>query len=51
MTPQLFEALIFLKVNKRFWGLNDVCLAMKELKSAMAEKGITDDIMNHELNE
>jgi hypothetical protein len=51
MTPQLFEALIFLKVNKRFWGLNDVCLAMKEAKSAMAEKRIADDIMNQDLNE
>lgn len=40
MTPQLFEALTFLKVNHRFWNLNLVCQAMKEARTAVAEHRI-----------
>jgi uncharacterized protein YcbK (DUF882 family) len=37
MTPQLFEALIFLKTNHQFWDLTMVVDAVRQSKTAAAE--------------
>jgi hypothetical protein len=47
MTPQLFEAILFLRYNERFWNLGLVVEAMKEDRmqqyAARVEKLVRED--------
>ena len=37
MTPQMFEALLFLKVNERFWNQDLVIEALKHAKTERSD--------------
>lgn len=49
MTPHTFEALLFLKVNRRFWNRIDVVdarqAAQKAMKSLRLEKRMRADVL------
>ena len=49
MTPQLFEALAYLKVNRHFWSQTDVNKAMLLAKTQMAKERIERDLAQLEL--
>jgi hypothetical protein len=49
MTPQLFEALVFLKQNHRFWDASTVAKAMSMAKGAMTQKQIEWDLQQIEV--
>jgi hypothetical protein len=44
MTPQLFEAIVFLKQNHRFWDASTVAKAMVMAKGVMTQKQIAWDL-------
>ena len=46
MTPQMFEALLFLKINERFWDLALVQKAMHMTVTQRVAKNIADDLAN-----
>ena len=50
MTPQLFESIMFLKVNKDWWGQFEVIEAMKMARAAQREarlQKMIDEDANH----
>jgi hypothetical protein len=50
MMPQLvFEALVYLHINKRFWSQNDVSLAMQLAKTEMAQQRVERDLQQLQL--
>ncbi len=50
MTPLLFEALLFLKVNNSYWGLELVCEAVKTARSAKVKARIQEDAEQAEID-
>ncbi len=50
MTPLLFEALLFLKVNNSYWGLELACEAMKTARSAKVKARIEEDAEQAEID-
>ncbi len=50
MTPLLFEAVLFLKVNNSYWGLELVCEAMKTARSAKVKARIEEDAEQAEIH-
>ena len=47
MTPELFEAILFLKLNENLWDINLVSRAIAQAKSSRTNKRIN----NHKLSE
>jgi hypothetical protein len=49
MTPQLFEAIIFLKTNHEFWDLGMVVDAVQQARTVAAETRVAKDLEQLEL--
>jgi hypothetical protein len=50
MTPMVFEALIFLKVNHRFWNQDLVCTAIAMAKTERSKEHLKRDAVKTEVD-